>query len=638
MNNDTITINGFDLSEVIRIIEIIRPVGNERSIETNDAPLLGVNLQEVRTGAKFIKVKFAMQERDGMTLEQAKHILAGVFNTSEAVRIVISDEPDKYYMGLVTGSVDMDNVTRWFQKGEFELLIPDGVAHSTTYRLFESGVDNGGEARNYLSDTSNAKTFSINSPTNYSVQQTYNLISNSTLSSLGFVAGDTITVSFDISFSVTQLENFRVEGYSATGYLFKIGDVSNKASSFSGTFTLSETNLIMNRVAIRFDNMVGNVTVSNMRLNKSRYKQPYIKAAEDNPDAIVMTLINDGNVPAFPVVTVKNNAENGYIGLVNTSGALEVGDREEADTVQAKQSELLFDYRDSKITNGLSAATKNVAILNDTLQSLRGTVASVDWSGRKHLFLQNAGGTTGNNAGSLTWNIPADSSGATGSLNDYIWWRQVFWLGAANQYGFIKLTVSDEQGRFLYGVETFKRYNGLGCEYNFMAADGKGGYNMIKQWTFTGTHLDSQNPFNEPRGWSDLKRNDDKVTVFWWGSYNTFVIPEIKGRKSAKVHVAFGALGNKPLVARMYLDSIFYRKDFVAVTKDIPNRYPIGSNVVLNSENDTVTVDGLERIVDIVHGSTFLTIPPGRSTLEVYSSSWVRTKPTVKIEFEERYL
>ncbi|MCQ9212288.1 MULTISPECIES: distal tail protein Dit [unclassified Streptococcus] len=498
MNNDTITINGFDLSEVIRIIEIIRPVGNVRSIATNDAPLLGVNLQEVRTGAKIIKVKFAMQERNGMTLEQAKHTLAGVFNTSEAVRIIISDEPDKYYMGLVAGSVDMDNVTRWFQKGEFELLIPDGVAHSTTYRKFDNGT----------------------------VQS----------------------------------------------------------------------------------------------------------------DKIVFSLINDGNVPAFPIVTVKHNAENGYLGLVNTSGVLEIGDREEADKEVIRRSETLFDYRDNRITTGLSAATPNAAILNDTSQSLRGTVGSVDWSGRKHLFLQNAGGTTGNNAGSLTWNIPADSSGAKGSLNDYIWWRQVFWLGAANQYGFIKLTVSDEQGRFLYGVETYKRYNGLGCEYNFMAANGKGGYNMLKQWTFIGTHLDHHNPFNEPRGWSDLKRNDDKVTVYWWGSYNRFTIPEIKGRKSTKVHVAFGALGNKPLVTRMYLDSIMYRKDFVPVTRDIPNRYPVGSNVVLNSENDTVTVDGLGRIVDMVHGSTFLTIPPGKSTLEVYPSSWVRTKPTVKVEFEERYL
>ena len=498
MSNDTITINGFDLSEVIRIIEIIRHVGNERSIETNDAPLLGVNLQEVRTGAKFIKVKFAMQERDGMTLEQAKHILAGVFNTSEAVRIVISDEPDKYYMGLVTGSVDMDNVTRWFQKGEFELLIPDGVAHSTTYRIFDNG------------------------------------------------------------------------------------------------------------------------TVSS--------------------DKIVFDLINDGNVSAFPVVTVKNNAENGYIGLVNISGALEVGDREEVDTVQVKQSELLFDYRDSKITNGLSEATKNVAILNDTGQNLVGTVASVDWSGRKHLFLQNAGGTTGNNAGSLTWNIPNDSAGGVGSLNDYIWWRQVFWLGATNQYGFIKLTVSDANGQFLYGVETFKRAQGLGCEYNFMASDGNGGYKMIKRWTFNGTHEDSQNPFNEPRGASDLKRNDDKVRVYWFGSYNDFIIPEIKGRKSAKIHVAFGAIGNKPLVSRMYLDSIYYRKDFVSVTKDIPNTFSIGSEVEINLEDDKVWIDGKDSLGVVVDGSDLLTIPTGESELELYFSSWTNSTPEVTVEFEERWL
>ena len=279
-----------------------------------------------------------------------------------------------------------------------------------------------------------------------------------------------------------------------------------------------------------------------------------------------------------------------------------------------------------------------MAILNDTGQNLVGTVASVDWSGRKHLFLQNAGGTTGNNAGSLTWNIPADSSGATGSLNDYIWWRQVFWLGATNQYGFIKLTVSDTSGKFLYGVETFKRAQGLGCEYNFMASDGNGGFKMVKRWTFNGTHEDSQNPFNEPRGASDLKRNDDKVRVYWFGSYNDFIIPEIKGRKSAKIHVAFGAIGNKPLVSHMYLDGICYRKDYIPVTKDIPNRYMIGSNVVINCENDSVTVDGLERIRDVVHGSTFPTIPTGNSQLEIYCSSWIKNKPTVTVEFEERWL
>lgn len=351
-----------------------------------------------------------------------------------------------------------------------------------------------------------------------------------------------------------------------------------------------------------------------------------------------IALTNNGTVEAFPIIKIKHRSENGYIGLVNQTGAFELGNPEEADTEVVKQSEVLFDYRDSKITNGLSASTKNVAILNDTGQNLIGTVASVDWAGRKHLFLQNAGGTTGVNAGSLTWNIPADSSGATGSLNDYIWWRQIFWLGATNQYGFIKLTVSDTNGQFLYGVETFKRAQGLDCEFNFMASDGAGGYKMIKRWTFNGTHEDSQNPFNEPRGASDLKRNDDKVMVYWFGSYNDFIIPELKGRKSAKIHVAFGAIGDKPLVSHMYLDSILYRKDFVPVTKDIPNTFSIGSEVEVNFEDDKVWIDGKDGLGVVVDGSDLLTIPTGESELELYFSSWTQSTPEVTVEFEERWL
>ena len=124
-----------------------------------------------------------------------------------------------------------------------------------------------------------------------------------------------------------------------------------------------------------------------------------------------------------------------------------------------------------------------------------------------------------------------------------------------------------------------------------------------------------------------------------FGSYNDFIIPEIKGRKSAKIHVAFGAIGNKPLVSHMYLDSILYRKDFVPVTKDIPNRYMTGSNVVVNCENDSVTVDGLSKNADVVDGSDWgLVVPKGNSQLEIYSSSWIGSKPTVTVEFEERWL
>jgi len=497
---DTVIYNNHDLSEVIKINEVIRPVGNERDVTTNDAPFLGVNVQEVRTGPKKIKVKFTVQKKTARDTELAKHALATILNTDKPVRIDISDEPDKYYMGLVVGSVDVDNVARWLQKGEFEILVPDGVAHGTTYRRFDNG--------------------------------------------------------------------------------------------------------------------------------------------QEQPDKVVFNLVNNGNVPAFPVVTVKNNAENGYIGLVNTSGAFEVGDREEADTGIVKRSEVLIDFRGDRISDGFARATKNKAVTNDNSENVVGTAELTTLWDKKHIRLRDrtTSGKYGNYATSLSWDIPIDSSGAVGSLDDYIIGRQIFVSNAANQYGFIKITVSDTAGQFLYGVETFKRTQGQDCEFNVFGTDGKGSYYFLKCLNFTGVSDSKLNPFTSSRGQFEIKRNDDRVHVYYQGSVYSFIIPEIKSRKSAKIHVMLGAYHDKPMVTHMYIDELLYRKDFVPAIGDVPNRYPIGSNVVLNSENDTVTVDGLEKVVDVVDGSSFLTIPPGNSQLEVYCSSWVKTKPTVKVEFKERYL
>lgn len=497
---DTVIYNNHDLSEVIKINEVIRPVGNERDVTTNDAPFLGVNVQEVRTGPKKIKVKFTVQKKTARDTELAKHTLATILNTDKPVRIDISDEPDKYYMGLVIGSVDVDNVARWLQKGEFEILVPDGVAHSTTYRRFDNG--------------------------------------------------------------------------------------------------------------------------------------------QEQPDKVVFNLINNGNVPAFPVVTVKNNTENGYIGLVNISGALEVGDREEADIGLVKRSEVLLDFRGNKISDGFTRATKNKTITNDNSENVKGVSELTTLWDKKHIKLRDQfdGANTKNYATGLTWDIPVDSAGAVGSLDDYITGKQIFLPGAINQYGFIKITVSDTNGQFLYGVETFKRTQGQDCEFNVFGSDGKGSYYFLKCWNFTGLSDSKVNPFTSSNGQFEIKRNDDRVQVYYQGSHYSFTIPEIKGRKSAKIHVMLGAYHDKPMVTHMYIDELLYRKDFVPAIGDVPNRYPIGSNVVLNSENDTVTVDGLEKTLDVVDGSSFLTIPPGNSQLEVYCSSWVKTKPTVKVEFKERYL
>lgn len=497
---DTVIYNNHDLSEVIKISEVIRPIGNERNVTTNDAPFLGVNVQEVRTGPKKIKIKFAVQRKTARDTELAKHDLATILSTDKPVKITISDEPDKYYMGLVIGSVDVDNVARWFQKGEFEILVPDGVAHSSTYRRF----DNGQELR----------------------------------------------------------------------------------------------------------------------------------------DKVVFDLVNNGNVEAFPIVTVKHNAENGYIGLVNTSGAFEVGDREETDTGLVKRSEVLLDFRGDKIADGFARAVKNVSVTNSRWDNITGTSELVTVNGKKHIKARElTGGENNTNYGTgLSWEIPADSTGQKGSLNDYIFCKLAYQLDSIAQCGFIKLALTDNNGQFLYGVEAYKNYKGFDCGFNVFATDNNNGYNFLKTFLFDSSSGSNKNPFALSKGQFELKRNDEKVQVYYNGSHYNFVVPEIKGKKSAKIHVTIGGFYGKPITPHMYLDELMYRKDFVSVVKDLPNRYPIGSNLIINSEVDSVSLDSIERTVDVVDGSHWLTIPPGNSKLEIYCSSWIKTKPTIKVEFEERYL
>ena len=492
------TFNGVDMSKFFLIQEVIRPIGNDTTLTTNNAPSLGINIQQVKVGAKKIIVKFSVSRKTPLEIEKLKHELAGILNTREAARLTFEDEPDKYYMAIVDGGINASNVSRIVQKGSIEFLVPDGVAHSTAYRKFET----------------------------------------------------------------VKMEN-----------------------------------------------------------NK-----------------LVIEVENNGTTPAYPIITLNHKSTNGYIGLVNSVSAFELGNKEGYVTDPRLRSEPLLKYRDNNITAGLAAGLRNQAILNDVSQSLDGTLGIVNVWNRPHIHLTGVGRGANNHAGSLTWDIPADSFGNRGSLNEYIWWRQIFRLGRYDQLGFIKIMVSDEQGRFLYGVESIKRETGSKCEFNFLASDGRGGYKLVYQWEFEGEEDPATNPFDPQRGWVDLERRDDVVRVFWFGGYPKFRVPEIAGKKSAKVHVALGAFGDREWLTHMYLDGIEYRKDMVSGNRAVPNRFSAGSTVVINSENDSVQVNGIDSVVDVVDGSNWLSIPPGKSTIELYLSSFAGEKPSVKVEFEERWL
>ncbi|AJD83087.1 tail component [Streptococcus phage Str-PAP-1] len=356
----------------------------------------------------------------------------------------------------------------------------------------------------------------------------------------------------------------------------------------------------------------------------------------ESGEKLVFNITNNGNVPTYPIITAKMNSENGYFGLVNPSGVMEIGDREIIDSETRGFSERPFDYSDSGtgIKDGFTKGAKNVAISNDSTTNLDKNFSVINWLKRDHLAIDGTVIPSGNHGGSLTFDLPSD-----GSLFDRIWWRQIFHIGDPNQFGYIKILVSDTEGKFLYGMETIKRKFGYETEHNFMVTDGKGGYKVTDfQKTFKANEKDSDNPFNDNRGWTDIVRQDDQVNLYWMGSRIPKTFSELKDKKSAKLHVIMGGMGGKPIVTRMYLDGIKYQKDKVAFDYNIPNPYGKGSTVVINGENKTFYVDNIAKLNHVVDGSNWLKIPVGKSTLEINRSSWNESIPDIEIAFEERWL
>ena len=499
MSEVTMHFNKTDFRDLIEIHDIQRDIGNNRSISIDYAPRIGVNIQQQNIDAKYIKVDFSIWSKDRNTL---KHKLAGIFNVDGAKKLIFSDEPDKYYLAMPIESISMQETSGRRSTGSMKFIVPDGVAHSSAYKNFNSDAN-----------------------------------------------------------------------------------------------------------------------------------------AQSATDKMVFDLVNNGTVEAFPIIRVKHNAENGYIGLVNNNSAFEIGNREEADTETVKRSEVLLDFRGDKIAQGLTQAVKNSSVTNGS-ENLIGTSELITTGSKKRVKLREQFIGTYNKSYStgLSWEIPADSTGQKGSLNDYIFCKLVYQLESIAQCGFIKVAVSDTAGQFLYGVETYKRYNGLYCGFNVFATNNNGDYNFLNTLDFDSSSDSNRNPFTLSRGQFEIKRNDEKIQVYYNGSYYNFVIPEIRGKKSAKIHVTIGAFHGKPIIPHLYLDELMYRKDFVQASRDIPNRYPIGSNVVINSEDDTVYIDGIAKAEEVVDGSQWLSIPPGNSKLEMYFSSFIKKKPTVTIEFEERWL
>lgn len=355
-----------------------------------------------------------------------------------------------------------------------------------------------------------------------------------------------------------------------------------------------------------------------------------------------INITNTGSVPVPIRYEITHNHENGYVGIASEHGAMEFGKREEADGVTYQQMEHLL-----SISNFVSAPndTNGHDVMHPNY-GCKGTMKTMGYNGRTYLCLDNPGTASGLAYGGLrTLTIPADSNGATGAQNWYLYGHLCFWASQMGQTGEMTVNVVTADNKLIAGMTWYKTdMSGNTGVYEItvggQASSAINAGHVLRSWTYQTNHLHSENPWYADWGHVDLKKEGSKITFFYWGQYHTFYIPEIANLVAAKVQVSCKVWAQQPN-KRMYcagFDTLNFYKCNVNKWRDVPNRYWQGSKLEIDGNTGQFLVAGMPKPQDEILGTKWFKAPPGDTEVKLYFSSFCSPKPTVVARIREAWL
>lgn len=349
----------------------------------------------------------------------------------------------------------------------------------------------------------------------------------------------------------------------------------------------------------------------------------------------VLNIVNEGTVPVSVDYDITTTSETGYIGLVSEEGIMQYGKVEELDGESYEKSEWLASIKDFYNCNDDVGGTD---VMHPSYGT-NGTLIEHTWFGNKFIGLGSVGTKKGNaNGGLRTLVLPADSNGDTsGAQNFYCWFHLCFYAGLMGQTGEMCINFLTADDKLICGCNWYKT-DAIGNTGHYeIWANGK----VLKNWEFTTSHLQAQNPFYYKWGSCDVLKEGANIRFFFWARYYNFYIPEIENMKCAKIQIAvkqWSDRGGNKFMSMIGFDVIDFEKMNVEKWKDIPNRYPNGTNITIDGKSSHVYVNGMARPEDEVLGTKYFKAPVGASEIKVTCSEWTKSQPIVKAKIREAWL
>lgn len=348
----------------------------------------------------------------------------------------------------------------------------------------------------------------------------------------------------------------------------------------------------------------------------------------------VLNIVNEGTVPVSVDYDITTTSETGYIGLVSEEGIMQYGKIEELDGETYQRSELLATIDDFINCKDDTSGTD----VMHPQYGANGTCATYDWFNQTFIGFGTVGTKKGNaNGGLRTLEIPADSNGIKGAKNFYSYFHLVFWAGLMGQTGEMCINFLTADNKLICGCSWYKT-DAIGNTGHYeIWANGK----MLRQWGYTTSHLQYQNPWYWNWGHCDIYKEGANIRFFYYGGYYNYYIPEIENMECTKIQIAFKQWGDRSgnkLMSRMGFDVINFTKHNVSKWSDIPNRYPSSTKITIDGKSSRIYVNGMARPEDEVLGTQYFKAPVGTSEVKVTCSEWTKSQPTVKARIREAWL
>lgn len=357
---------------------------------------------------------------------------------------------------------------------------------------------------------------------------------------------------------------------------------------------------------------------------------------------------NQGNEEVSVNYRIKLKHESGYIGIVSQYGAMQFGKIEETDLVEEKKNVLLAANGKGDFKNWTDGT---IFYENQNKKVVTKMAADSNLGGRLGVLPANFTNT----ANGAYFGAVKELQLSQQAKDWYIWARAWFETGYVSQTGAWCLSVVDSDNHFIAGmaIEKSERTRNKALVI-FLMGDGAGGSRVVKSIEFTPSLWVRDNPYSlegkdQNRNMFDLRKEGDKVTFFWYGGYHHYFESKLKDKQAVKVQFFVGQYkgGNSTinqLVTHHYLNDFSFYKLNVPFWRDVPNRYPTGAELFIDStgevnpeEKGRLYVNNLLAPDDEILGTDYFKVPPGKTKVQLLVSSFAEVE-SARAEIEEAWI